>query len=112
MFKSYDLNEITPEFKKYIGLCKRAENAWAHEFGKGDTFFHEFFGIDRVSKSTHLGTICPANPSYKIFEIPVDECVWLPTLDQARAELKRLPVGDDKERVRAVVKWGRKIDFR
>jgi len=111
MSKSHDLNEITPELEKYIALCKRAGRALPHEFGKGDFFFHEFFWIDRVKKNTQLGSIIPSNPKSKMFEIPVAECVWLPTLDQAQEELRKLPEGEEKELVRAVVQWCQKINF-
>ncbi len=110
MLKNYDLNEIAPDLRRYIELCKRAEKVFDHNFEKGNYFFHEYFGVDRVNKK-HTNFIYPSNPRNKLFNIPSEECVWLPTLDQVKEELKQSRREEDKEHVQAVFKWCKKIDF-
>lgn len=108
MLKSYDLNEIPPDIKKYIDLCKSTEKVFDHYFEKGDYFFHEYFGVDRVNKNLQTSFIYPSNPKYEIFEIPSEECVWLPTLDQIKEELKQSRKRGDKELVQAIYRWCKK----
>lgn len=108
---NYDLNEITPDLKKYIKLCKRAGKVFDHYFEKGDYFFHEYFGIDKVDKNTLTSFIYPSNRRYKIFNIPSEECIWLPTLNQVKEELKQPRTEEDEKHVQVVFKWCKKIDF-
>lgn len=108
---NYDLNEMTPDLKKYIKLCKRAGKVFDHYFEKGDYFFHEYFGVDKVDKNTLTSFIYPSNRRYKIFNIPSEECIWLPTLNQVKEELKQPRIEEDEKHVEAVFKWCKKIDF-
>lgn len=111
MLKNYDMNEMPPDFRRYIELCKRAKKVFNHYFEKGDYFFHEYFGVDRVNKNTNTNFIYPSNPKNKLFNIPSEECIWLPTLDQVKEELKQSRREEDKEHVQAAFKWCVKIDF-
>ena len=108
MLKSYDLNEIPPNIKKYIELCKRTEKVFDRYFEKGDYFFHEYFGVDRVNRNTPTGFIYPSNPRYKLFEIPREECIWLPTLDKIKEGLKKARNEEDRKLVQAMYRWCKK----
>ena len=108
---NYDLNEMPPDLKKYIKLCKRAGKVFDHYFEKGDYFFHEYFGVDRVERNTHTNFIYPSNSRKKLFNIPSEECIWLPTLNQVNEELKQTRKDEDKELVRAVFQWSKRVDL-
>jgi hypothetical protein len=108
---NYDLDEMPPDLKKYIKLCKSAGKVFDHYFEKGDYFFHEYFGVDKVDKNTLTSFIYPSNRRYKIFNIPSEECIWLPTLNQVKEELKQPRIEEDEKHVQAVFKWCKKIDF-